>query len=312
MNERDLRFLVKQPRWMWTLFGTVAHATDGMPCLHALAAIRKRHDTPHDYVHPWLCMESIRRKYAHCIKPVPSPKFCARTEFSKPDPPITKRPIGRPKVHNRQKDPAEPLMQEEKLKRSFIVSSSKCGEKDHNYKTCKGAPTNPNWKSKTRRPRKKAASSSQSLIVLPLSQSAPPPEDASSSQPSSSTSLTPNPTVVESPAPSNPLIPPIPTRVTRSTFVISPPGPTATQTRPPAPTIGRPFKPPRKVNDTARPQQSRFRPKQKIFRPPAPIATSRIQPNTQQATPSTIPSAAPNQEAPSPNLPTSPKTKDSK
>ncbi|KAL4329504.1 hypothetical protein AHAS_Ahas13G0306700 [Arachis hypogaea] len=24
----------------------------GMPCLHAFAAIRKRHDTPQDYVHP--------------------------------------------------------------------------------------------------------------------------------------------------------------------------------------------------------------------------------------------------------------------
>ncbi|RYR32625.1 hypothetical protein Ahy_A10g047160 isoform B [Arachis hypogaea] len=26
--------------------------TSGMPCLHVLAAIRKRHDTPHDYLHP--------------------------------------------------------------------------------------------------------------------------------------------------------------------------------------------------------------------------------------------------------------------
>ncbi|XP_025616609.1 uncharacterized protein [Arachis hypogaea] len=145
----------------------------GMPCLHAFAAIRKRHDTPQDYVHPWLCMESIRRTYAHCIKPVPTPEFWVGTEFSKPDPPIIKRPIGRPKVHNRQKDPAEPLMQEGKLKRSFIVSCSKCGENGHNYKTCKGAPSNPNWKPKTRRPSKKSATASQALIVLLLSQSAP-------------------------------------------------------------------------------------------------------------------------------------------
>ncbi|XP_016200129.1 vegetative cell wall protein gp1-like [Arachis ipaensis] len=208
-------------------------------------------------------------------------------------------------------------MQEEKLKRSFVVSCSKCGEKGHNYKTCKGAPSNPNWKPKTRRPRKKAATSSQSLIVLPLSQSAPGSEglfcfstakDASSSQPGSS----PNPTVVESPAPSNPPMPPAPTRVTRSTLIILPPGPTTTQTRPPAPTIGRPFKPPAKANDTSCPQQSRFRPKQKIFRPPAPIATSTINTSTQQPTPSTIPSAAPNQDAPPQNLSTSPKTKDSK
>ncbi|RYR41509.1 hypothetical protein Ahy_A08g037910 [Arachis hypogaea] len=43
-----------------------------MPCIHALAAIRKRRDQPQDYVHPWLCMESIRRTYAHCIQPEPS------------------------------------------------------------------------------------------------------------------------------------------------------------------------------------------------------------------------------------------------
>ncbi|XP_057734648.1 extensin-like [Arachis stenosperma] len=174
-------------------------------------------------------MESIRRTYAHCIKPVPSPKFWVGTEFSKPDPPIIKSPIGRPK-------------------------------------------------------------------------------DVSSSQPGSS----PNPTVVESPATTNPTMPPAPTRVTRSTLIISPPGPTATQTRPPAPTIGRPFQPPGKANDTSRPQQSRFRPKQKISRPSAPITASTINTNTQQPTPSTIPFAAPNQEAPSQNLPTSPKTKDSK
>ncbi|XP_016165339.1 proline-rich receptor-like protein kinase PERK8 [Arachis ipaensis] len=199
-------------------------------------------------------MESIRRTYAHCIKPVPSPEFWARTEFSKPDPPIIRRPIGRPKVHNRQKDPAEPLMQGGKLKKSFTVSCRKCGETGHNYKTCKEAPSNPNWKPKTRRPRKKAASSSQSLIVLPLSQSAPPPEDASNSQPGSSSSLQQNPTVVNAPAPSHPPIAPAPTRVTRSTLVISPPGPTATQARPPAPTSSHPFKSPGKANDTTRPQ----------------------------------------------------------
>ncbi|XP_025608001.1 uncharacterized protein [Arachis hypogaea] len=117
----------------------------GMPCIHAIAAIRKRHDHPEDYVHPWLCMESIHKTYAHCIQPVPSEEFWTRTEYSRPDPPIIKRPIGRPKVHNRQKDPAEPMMQQgDKLKRSFKVTCSKCGSLGYNYKTCKGAPSDPN------------------------------------------------------------------------------------------------------------------------------------------------------------------------
>ncbi|MED6205303.1 hypothetical protein PIB30_016488 [Stylosanthes scabra] len=69
-------------------------------------------------------------------------------------------PIGRPKLHNRRKDLVEDLVEGGKLKKSFRVTCAKCGEKGHNYKTCKGAPANPNWKSKTRRNKKGAATSS--------------------------------------------------------------------------------------------------------------------------------------------------------
>ncbi|XP_052118923.1 uncharacterized protein LOC107493000 [Arachis duranensis] len=116
----------------------------GIPCIHSIAAIKKRHDNPDDYVHPWLCMESIRKTYEHFIQPVTSEEYWTRSEFTKPAPPVLKRPIGRPKVHNRQKDPAEAVIDGDKLKRSFYVTCSKCGERGHNYKTCKGAPSNPN------------------------------------------------------------------------------------------------------------------------------------------------------------------------
>ncbi|XP_020992587.2 uncharacterized protein LOC107479903 [Arachis duranensis] len=154
----------------------------GMSCIHAIAAIRKRHDNPDDYVHPWLCMESIRKTYEHFIQPVTSEEYWTRSEFTKPAPPVLKRPIGRPKVHNRQKDPAEAVIDGDKLKRSFYVTCSKCGERGHNYKTCKGAPSNPNWKPKTKKPRTKAKDS-QSLVVLPLSQSAPEEEIIKDSPP---------------------------------------------------------------------------------------------------------------------------------
>ncbi|XP_016199775.1 uncharacterized protein LOC107640790 [Arachis ipaensis] len=126
----------------------------GMPCIHGIAAIRKRHDQVDDYVHHWLCMESIHKTYAHCIKPVPSEEFWITTDQLRPAPPPIKRPIGRPKVHNRNKDPAETHIQGDKLKRSFQVTCSKCNEKGHNYKTCKGAPSNPNWKSKKKKAKK--------------------------------------------------------------------------------------------------------------------------------------------------------------
>ncbi|XP_016169085.1 extensin-like [Arachis ipaensis] len=216
----------------------------------------KRRDRAEDYVHPWLCMESLKRTYSHCIKPVLSAEFWPRTEYSQPEPPIIKRPIGRPKVHNRQKDPAEPLMQGGKLKKSFSVACSKCGEKGYNYKTCKGAPSNPNWKPKTKKPKKKEGGSSQQLVVLPLSQSAPTAGDSSTA---------PNPANVA----------PAPSRFTRSTLVIPTPGATVTPFRPPAPTTTPPSKVPGKVpsmvNNTSRPKPSKFIPKQKIFRPPAPL-----------------------------------------
>ncbi|XP_015963091.1 pollen-specific leucine-rich repeat extensin-like protein 1 [Arachis duranensis] len=282
-----------------------------MPCIHALAAIRKRRDQPQDYVHPWLCMESIRRTYAHCIQPVPSSEFWARTEFTQPDPPIIKRGIGRPKVHNQQKDPAEPMMQGGKLKKSFSVSCSKCGEKGHNYKTCKGAPSNPNWKPKTKKPKKKKESTSQALVCLPLSQSAPPPEDPSHSQPPSSTPQQQQPTVPSGAGPSATNVAPAPTRVTRSTIVLGPPAPMGSSARPSTPNLNQPFMPPgnapRMVTSTGRPKQPKFRPKQKIFRPPAPLASAAPPTSTQHQetvhqAPSSTQATAQHQQAPPPQV----------
>ncbi|XP_015952487.1 pollen-specific leucine-rich repeat extensin-like protein 1 [Arachis duranensis] len=76
---------------------------------------------------------SRKKPAAKKTGPVPSQEFWTRTEYSRPDPPIIKRPIGRPKVHNRQKDPAEPMMQQgEKLKRSFKDAPS---TQDHSIPT---------------------------------------------------------------------------------------------------------------------------------------------------------------------------------
>ncbi|XP_072057976.1 uncharacterized protein [Arachis hypogaea] len=258
----------------------------GMPCIHAIAAIRKRHDHPEDYVHPWLCMESIHKTYAHCIQPVPSEEFWTRTEYTRPDPPIIKRPIGRPKVHNRQKDPAEPMTQQgDKLKRSFKVTCSKCGSTGHNYKTCKGAPSNPNWKPMAKKPKK--CSTSQSLAVIPLSQSAPNDSDAPSTQDAPPTHDAPSghdhdkATQQSTPALST----------QGSSGVI--PGPSnpvaatqaALQVRPGPATRRTPFRPPLQVPSTAAQKSQatppKMRPKQKIFRPPAPLCPSPQPPQSQ-------------------------------
>ncbi|XP_016165518.2 uncharacterized protein LOC107608150 isoform X2 [Arachis ipaensis] len=212
----------------------------GMPCIHAIAAIRKRHDQVEDYVHPWLCMESIHKTYAHCIKPVPSEEFWTTTEQLRPVPPPIKRPIGRPKVHNRNKDPAEAHIQGEKLKRSFQVTCSKCSEKGHNYKTCKGAPSNPNWKLKKKKP-KKTVDNSQALVLLPLSQSAPQPEGETLGEPSAGEAAG------SAPVP--------------ALFMAQPSAPAQTPFRPPSQL-------PRMDQPDSNAAAHTFRPKQPIVRPP--------------------------------------------
>ncbi|MED6211511.1 hypothetical protein PIB30_074423 [Stylosanthes scabra] len=118
-------------------------------------------------------MESIHATYRHSIHPVPSEQYWSSTNYLKIEAPIIKRPIGRPKVYNRRRDPVKDLINGPKLKRTFKVTCTKCGEKGHNYKTCKGAPANPNWKPKTRRPRNAGSGSTTPHVEVPLSESAP-------------------------------------------------------------------------------------------------------------------------------------------
>ncbi|MED6133475.1 hypothetical protein PIB30_028541 [Stylosanthes scabra] len=127
-----------------------------------MAAIRKKHEKPEDFTHKWLCMESI-----HAIV---LDHHHVKTNVS-----VIKRLIRRPKVHARKRDAVEDLIEGHKLKKTFRVTCSKCGEKGHNFKTCKGAAANPKWKPKTRK-NKRGASTSGTASEVQISQSAPPLE----------------------------------------------------------------------------------------------------------------------------------------
>ncbi|MED6204395.1 hypothetical protein PIB30_008839 [Stylosanthes scabra] len=119
-------------------------------------------------------MESFHTTYRHTINPVSSEQYWSNTNYLRTETPIIKRPIGRPKIHNRRRDAVEDLIVGDRLKKSFRVTCAKCGEKGHNYKTCKGAPANQNWKPKTRKPKKAAVAAKPSTQEeVPLSQSAP-------------------------------------------------------------------------------------------------------------------------------------------
>ncbi|MED6197515.1 hypothetical protein PIB30_057107 [Stylosanthes scabra] len=120
-----------------------------MPCIHGIAAIRKKRGKPEDYVHPWLCMDSIHATFKHSIHPVPSEQYWSNQNYLKTEAPIIKRPITRPKGYN--------------------------------YKTYKGPSANLGWKPRTSRKKKTTggSTSNTSQVEVPLSQqSAPAPEDA--------------------------------------------------------------------------------------------------------------------------------------
>ncbi|RYQ94357.1 hypothetical protein Ahy_B08g089263 [Arachis hypogaea] len=116
-----------------------------IPCVHALAAIARRGDRPEGYVHPLLKIGAARATYQPCIQPVNSEEYWDKIEVINPIPPKLKRPIGRP-VKRRKKEPSENETSGSKVKKTFRVTCSKCGETGHNQKTCKG-PAAPNRRS---------------------------------------------------------------------------------------------------------------------------------------------------------------------
>ncbi|XP_016167221.1 uncharacterized protein LOC107609716 [Arachis ipaensis] len=137
----------------------------GMPCVHAVAAISKlRIKAAEDFVSPYLTMDAVRKTYDLCVNPVNSKKFWEKTDHPKPQPPRIVRPAGRPKKRRTESGapPPPPPVIGDKMKRTFQVTYSKCGEKGHYYKTCKGAPAKPDWQPK----RKKAKVASKALVAM--------------------------------------------------------------------------------------------------------------------------------------------------
>ncbi|MED6174762.1 hypothetical protein PIB30_072123 [Stylosanthes scabra] len=147
-------------------------------------------------------MESIHATFKHSTNPVPSEEYWSNVDYLRTEAPVIRRPIGRPKVHNRRRDAVENLMEGNKLKRTFRVTCAKCGEQGHNYKTCKGAPANPSWKPRTSKTRKGrgASSSNTNQVEVPLSQSAPAPEGQQGHSQDAPTTL-----VISAPVPLAPL-----------------------------------------------------------------------------------------------------------
>ncbi|XP_061368303.1 uncharacterized protein LOC133311292 [Gastrolobium bilobum] len=109
----------------------------GLPCEHVIAAIAHKNEPVENHVHQWLTVDALHATYEHTLNPVNSQQYWPTCDAPKPLPPHLKRPIGRPKKH-RKKDPTEELMKtNKKLKKTYTVQCSKCGQTGHYAKTCK-------------------------------------------------------------------------------------------------------------------------------------------------------------------------------
>ncbi|MED6227041.1 hypothetical protein PIB30_109584, partial [Stylosanthes scabra] len=119
----------------------------------AIAMHRNGGYSPDDFVHKSLTMEVVRATYSHVVQLVPSSEFWNPTGCGGIEPPPIVRPAGRPRGR-RIKDHVDMIIGN-KVRKTCQVTCAKCGETGHYYKTCKGAPKDPNWKTKSRQTKKK-------------------------------------------------------------------------------------------------------------------------------------------------------------
>ncbi|RYR03257.1 hypothetical protein Ahy_B06g082115 [Arachis hypogaea] len=122
-------------------------------------------------------MDVIRATYGDSIKPVNSEELWKETNRLHLEAPNIKRSL---KDQLRK----EVLIGSDKrishkVKEVFQVTCSKCRQKGHYYRTCKGTPVNPNWQPKRKKPKQQPSGESTLTLIqeptaeIQLSQSAP-------------------------------------------------------------------------------------------------------------------------------------------
>ncbi|XP_031124273.1 uncharacterized protein LOC116026987 [Ipomoea triloba] len=94
----------------------------GIPCSHAIAAVRKQRESPEDYVHQCYTVDSYLKAYEPAIQPILSSELWPKTNLPDPLPPKYKAQPGRPK----KKRKINPI--EESKKDSTKLKARKVGE----------------------------------------------------------------------------------------------------------------------------------------------------------------------------------------
>ncbi|XP_031120939.1 uncharacterized protein LOC116024179 [Ipomoea triloba] len=112
----------------------------GIPCSHAVAAIRKQRQSPEDYVHQCYTVDTYMRAYEPAILPIQSSDLWPKVDLPAPLPPKYKAQPGRPKK-KRRIDPLQEKEQQRTQVRTKKLGEVKrcrvCGLTGHNKTTCK-------------------------------------------------------------------------------------------------------------------------------------------------------------------------------
>ncbi|RYR26563.1 hypothetical protein Ahy_B02g060821 [Arachis hypogaea] len=75
---------------------------EGIPCVHACAAIARVNKWPEDFCHKLLTMESYKATYSHHINPLPGQQLWERSEANRPLAPLVKRKPGQLQTKRRK------------------------------------------------------------------------------------------------------------------------------------------------------------------------------------------------------------------
>nr|GLL37918.1 uncharacterized protein LOC109193258 [Ipomoea trifida] len=112
----------------------------GIPCSHAVAAIRKQRQSPEDYVHQCYSVDSYLRAYEPAILPIQSSDLWPKVDLPAPLPPKYKAQPGRPKKKRRTNPLQEKEQQRTEVRTKKLGEVKRCrvcGLTGHNKTTCK-------------------------------------------------------------------------------------------------------------------------------------------------------------------------------
>ncbi|CAH9145798.1 unnamed protein product [Cuscuta epithymum] len=108
----------------------------GVPCVHACAAINSVKGRPENYVHKYFTKEYFFRAYEYEIQPMESTDFSPKPGHELIQPPLLRRPPGRPKKQ-RHRSSLEGRDAHKAKRKHGMIKCSKCKQFGHNKRSCK-------------------------------------------------------------------------------------------------------------------------------------------------------------------------------